>query len=72
MVDPVLERRYDGPIPPDDPAAGPPAPRLLLARLLFDGRQEIARRRLRSSPGSPGLEQAVEDVRRYRAGMGTG
>jgi hypothetical protein len=68
-MDPALERRYDGPIPAADPAAPPPLPVGLLSRLLREGRQRLASRRLILAPGHPRLEMTAGDIARYRHGL---
>lgn len=70
----ALERRYDGPIPPADPAAClvPAAQRArLFQRLAKDVREQAARHRLRlSAPvvlADEKLHRLVRDLGRYRA-----
>lgn len=69
----ALERRYDGPIPPADPARVPrdAAQRMrLFQRLAGEAREQAARRRLRlTAPGLRGdqiLQRLQRDLRLYR------
>lgn len=70
----ALERRYDGPIPPADPAARlvPTAQRArLFQRLAKEVREQAAHRRLRlAGPGVLGdqtLHRLQQDLRLYRS-----
>lgn len=70
----MLERRYDGPIPPADPAAPPLAPAArarLFHRLAAETRALAAshRRRLPALPATADahLDRLQRDLRLYRA-----
>ncbi len=68
----ALERRFDGPIAPPDPAAPPsgPARARLFQRLAAEQREDISRRRLALPsavlPGDNGLCRDQERLRYYR------
>lgn len=69
----ALERRYDGPIPPADPAAVAVAPLLrarLFQRLAGEARAQAARRRLRldaaAATADSRLDRLQHDLRLYR------
>ena len=70
MISDALERRYDGPIPPADPAR-PPVPATARARLFdrlaAEARQAVARRRLSSMPTDERLERLARTLGAYRA-----
>lgn len=65
----ALERRYDGPIPPADPALPAPPPPGVRARLFeclaAEARGQAACRRLRRDLG--GADLAADDLACYRA-----
>lgn len=70
----ALERRYDGPIPPADPAARPVAAAQrarLFQRLAHEARQQAAARRARVSASAATrderLRRLAADLGRYRA-----
>ncbi len=65
----ALECRYDGPIPPADPAAAPAPAVHLLTRLLRDSRAELAQARRSTVPGTPRLDGLVRDIGAYRNGL---
>lgn len=70
----ALERRYDGPIPPADPAAAPVAAALrahLFQRLAAETRAQAARRRhglaAAAANADPRLSRLQHDLTLYRS-----
>ncbi len=68
MITAESERRYDGPVPPSDPAAGslrPDARALLYQRLAAEQRADLAARR-RRAPEDQALPAGSARLRFYR------
>lgn len=78
MIDACLERRYDGPVPPSDPARDAtdrPGRARLFARLCREAGAEAAGRRQRLAAAQAAADHRlrclVDDLGRYRAsGLG--